>query len=251
MSTDLIQYNGQDILDVAYSDSNSVLQNVEMNLGSVTVWGGTPEPTVGDWGLQFDGVNDYMTFPNFEIETSQDFSIKLTAEFKASTMLLGNDSDNLSYIYCTSSGGGRVTAKIEDGSTSSSQVYSEGGIQDGQVIEVELRRLNNTLYMFVDGVLGDSAPNGNASNFNTIGSWGNSASQPLFYSGMLKGKLEFLLGPGFNSTFYVARSYDFNLSGNSKTGSGQPVLIDTISGENAVGVNMNTDDSNWVELIAP
>ena len=44
MSTDLIQYNGQDILDVKYSDSNSVLQNVEMNLGSTPVWGGTPAP---------------------------------------------------------------------------------------------------------------------------------------------------------------------------------------------------------------
>ena len=243
----LIQYNGQDILDVKYSDSNSVLQNVEMNLGSVPVWGGTPAPEQ-EWGLQFDGNNDYVTYPTLEIEPSQDFSIKLTAEFKADTMLLGNDSDILSYIYCTSIGGGKVTAKIEDGSVNSSQVSSEGGIQDGQVIEIELKRLNNTLYIYVDGVLGNSAPNGNASNFNTIGSWGNSASQPLFYSGMFKGKLEFLLGPGFNTTFYVARSYDFNLSGNSKTGSGQPVLIDTISGENAVGVNMNTDDSNWVEL---
>ena len=58
----LIQYNGQDILDVAYSDSNSVLQNVEMNLGSAPVWGGAPEPTGDKWALEFDGINDYIIY---------------------------------------------------------------------------------------------------------------------------------------------------------------------------------------------
>ncbi len=44
MGTNLIQYYGQDILDVKYSDANSILQDVEMNLGSVIVWRSTPEP---------------------------------------------------------------------------------------------------------------------------------------------------------------------------------------------------------------
>ena len=40
MSANLLQYNGQDILDAKLSDSNGILQNVQMNLGSVIVWGG-------------------------------------------------------------------------------------------------------------------------------------------------------------------------------------------------------------------
>ncbi|MCP4101117.1 MAG: hypothetical protein GY750_06795, partial [Lentisphaerae bacterium] len=243
-----LQYNGQGILDVKYSDANSILQNVQMNLGSVIVWGSTPEPQT-EWGLQFDGNNDYMTYPTISLSTTREFVIKFTAEFKASTMLLGNDSDTLSYIYCTSSGGGRVTAKIEDGEGTPVQVYSVSGLQEGQEIEVELRRVNRILTIIVNGVTGDSITNTKASNFNTIGSWGNSSIQPLLYSGMLKGKLEFMLDTGgVDSVLYVARSYDFSVSGNAKTGSGQPVLIDTVSGNNAVGVNMNTDDSNWVEL---
>jgi len=246
MGTNLIQYNGQDILDVKYSDQDSVLQDVEMRIGSTVVWGGTPQP-VAEWGLQFDGNNDYMTYPILEISTTREFVIKFTAEFKASTMLLGNDFDTLSYIYCIPDG--RVTAKIEDGEGTPVQVFSESGLQEGQEIEVELRRVNRILTIIVNGVTGDSITNNRASKFNTIGSWGNSEIQPFLYSGILKGKLEFMLNTGgADSTLYVARSYDFNLSGNAKTGSGQPVLIDTVSGNNAVGVNMNTDDSNWIDL---
>ncbi|MCP4465024.1 MAG: hypothetical protein GY819_19705, partial [Planctomycetaceae bacterium] len=246
ISNNLIQYNGQGILDVKYSDANSILQDVEMNLGSVILCRSTPEPQT-EWGLQFDGNNDYMTYPILEISTTREFVIKFTAEFKASTMLLGNDFDTLSYIYCNPDG--RVTAKIEDGEGTPVQVYSESGLQEGQEIEVELRRVNRILTIIVNGVTGDSITNNRASKFNTIGSWGNSEIQPFLYSGILKGKLEFMLDTGgADSTLYVARSYDFNVSGNSKTNSGQPILIDTISGENAIGQNMNTDDSNWVEL---
>jgi hypothetical protein len=36
---DQLMYNGQFVVDVKYSDAFSVLQNVEMNMGSIAVWG--------------------------------------------------------------------------------------------------------------------------------------------------------------------------------------------------------------------
>jgi len=61
MGTNLIQYNGQDILDAKYSDANSILQDVQMNLGSVTVWGGTETLTSIIRDVYLDSDSDTVT----------------------------------------------------------------------------------------------------------------------------------------------------------------------------------------------
>ncbi|MCP3674968.1 MAG: hypothetical protein GY829_10940, partial [Gammaproteobacteria bacterium] len=86
ISNNLIQYNGQDILDVKYSDQNSVLQDVEMRLGSTVVWGGVETL----YGLDFSkssaqdrGVVIYSDTGNTKLTFRNDFKVIGRASFKA------------------------------------------------------------------------------------------------------------------------------------------------------------------------
>ncbi len=238
MGTNLIQYNGQDILDVKYSDANSILQDVEMNLGSVIVWRSTPEPQT-EWGLQFDGNNDYLSMSPFMIAIRDKFLISGKFIFKSGTTLLSSTVRPGCILFTSL---GYIILRTDSPSLPS--FFAIGPFEEGELIDLKIERaVDGDGLVKMTGNEKEASINTGLSSFefNRIGRPSFSVPND-YYNGQLSG--EWI----FNVIGKADRIYDFNFSGESKTGSGQPVVIDTVSGNNAVGVNMNTDDSNWVDL---
>ncbi len=238
ISNNLIQYNGQDILDVKYSDQDSVLQDVEMRLGNVVVWGGVETL----YGLDFSkssaqdrGVVIYSDTGNTKLTFRNDFKVIGRASFKADTMLISSNVRNDQYIFLRPEGVVECVANYP----TNSRVRTTTTLVEGEFFDVIVERIGSTVTLKV---------NNEEVSFNynapvSYGLFGNDLTFPDYpYTGILSGTWEFY------DEGVLIRSFNISESGNAKTGSGQPVLIDSVLGENAVGQNMNTDDSNWVQL---
>ena len=175
----------------------------------------------------------------FDLSIRDKFLISGKFIFKSSTTLLSSTITPDCVLFTSSI---NIILRTEGLGT-----FSIGPFEDGELIDLKIEReIDNSGLVKMSGNEKEAFIDTGLSSFqfNRIGR-PSSTIPNEYYNGQLSG--EWL----FNVIGEPDRIYDFNLSGDSKTGSGQPVVIDTISGENAIGVNMNTDDSNWVELIAP
>lgn len=179
------------------------------------------------WALQFDGVNDYAVFS--EVSLDADFNITLT--FKTPSALLtqviiGKQLNTADFIAIFSDG--TLGVKISNVSL----LPRITGIIASTVYTLNVVRISGNVTASI--VSGDSRVYSNTGHF-TLDQLGSGGSSFNFGGYMEKLAIDSVI------------NLDAAASDHSNTGA-QPVLIDTIGGNNATGVNMPTDGSAWIDL---
>lgn len=203
------------------------------------------------WALQFDGVNDYIATASGNDANS---ALMPTTKYSVKTRIK-RLSDQTGYILINSWVGFHVAIRRADGALAvspggSSQVVAipnDGLFHD---LEVLWDGSNSTVTISVDTVQVDQftgvdvtfgVHNSGTGSLHRIllgryqhtsGNWLHAQIESAIVEDLIGGaKFEF----------------DATTSDHSNTGA-QPVLVDTISGNNATGVNFATDGSAWVDL---
>ena len=177
------------------------------------------------WAIEFDGVNDSMSFAS-AITLVGDFNISFDSKYDTTARIyIGNGSSTAtSFIACLT--GGEIRFKIA-GTDYSFVGFAVSALDD---ITVDISRVGSTLTTDVNGevkvLLGVSTSD---VTFTTIG--GLSAFP--------------IIG---QTTFMKIGSANHYSATASSHAAGTPVLVDTISGNDATGVNMPTDGSAWIDL---
>jgi len=222
-SVNELQYDGNYVVDIMYSDENSELQSVVINMGSVNVW--TPAP-IPEWVLNVP-VDGYLEIPTFTAGAAFEISGNIRWH-AASRYYLGYNTA----LYTDATG---FHLYVSGQRLAMNGVYSEGQLCSFTIT----RDVDDYTEFTLNGVLSTGTITA-ALSVDKIASGGNNdvgAFEPTVLEGVL------VLDDKVNR-----RTYDFSASGNAKTGSGQPIVLDTTSGYHATGVKMSTDDSNWSEL---
>lgn len=178
------------------------------------------------YALQFDGVNDYLTFADFT--ATGDFTLSGSFNLLAvntTSVILGSEVNNNNFIALQS---GVLDVRIGGDSLTTSMSISAGVDYDWSIV-----RAGSSVDITLNGVTENKTTTATAF-FNRLGR--------VFAGLYLKGNL---LGVTTLSRTGDTRSYDVDASSYA---AGTPVLTDTIGGNDATGVNMPTDGSAWVEL---
>jgi hypothetical protein len=181
------------------------------------------------WALQFDGVNDYATLASvidFTGDFTVEFELDLTVSRNDGFLELSTSTNNFfgkinnNAIFCRM--GGQTLQ------------YNPGASVVG-VHKYKWQKTGTTLVASFDNVvqITNSSFTG-GSTFDLIGR--------LQGGNNLLGQLLSITGVDSNSQSF---SYDPTASSHA---AGTPVLIDTVGGNDATGVNMPTDGSAWIDL---
>ncbi len=183
------------------------------------------------WALQFDGVNDYVDTVGF---SSQPTTFDLECDFETDSMsrqaiVHGEGGGHIEWQRVS----GQITAFANFGSWVglSASGYTAPGRH-----KVRLVYDGATFALYVDDVLKDSVSRTGAVGFYYQYVIGKHASSANYH---FSGKI-------FNTkiaTNYLSVNLDPNTSNH---GTGQPVLTDTIGGNNAQGVNFIENGDAWV-----
>ncbi|MDO6489285.1 hypothetical protein Q4503_16440 [Colwellia sp. 6_MG-2023] len=187
--------------------------------------------------LQFSG-SDYLTHDGFSIGSADDFSIRIKVSSlsnAAHTRWIGGStyaSTQPRIIFLANTGVVRFNGD------SSNREWAIG-LDVTIMQEIEFRRTLGRLDLYIDGALqtgGFDLNTDTVTNSRIVGANFGAATQ--------QGRLEYLK-VDINGTPELDLSP--TLSDHSNTGS-QPVMIDTVAGNNATGVGFPTDGSVWVDL---
>jgi len=174
------------------------------------------------YGLQFDGVDDYVSIPTFS--TSGDFSISLTFKYSNVTQddcLIGRRT-SFDQLYTRTNGDCKA-------SISSKAMTCVAGLVDGETYTVVLSRTGGLAKLEING-FSDTATGTGLLIFDVLGNFYD-INHPLT---VMSGLSDWTDGTDI-------RQYDFNQS----TGS---VLPDLIGSQDGTLTDFPGDDSQWVEL---
>lgn len=201
------------------------------------------------WAIQFDGVNDYLLpASSFDSLNLSEYSIVI--EFQPLVDVaangfefigrLGNDQGR---VYTTTSGtyGTLFLRPSSGGSIVSVALPYE--LNDGSIHVIELTRdaLGNfTVDLDTVNILTTTILTGG--NSDTIGNRRNLTYTSQMYLAKLS-----VYDDSTKSNLVSNWDADASVPGGIPS-LGSPVLIDTIGGNNATGVNMPTDGSAWIDL---
>lgn len=194
--------------------------------------------------IKADGNDDYMLFDTEMSETATKWSLKWRAKpanAGSARRIIGRTSGSTHYIQTRHTGSSeRIDFKIDNVS-----FLIVGGTRvtnDGEFHDYELKADGTTLEFFVDTL----------SKGTTSGSPVFDGFQCLFRGGSnyYEGQAEYF--SYYNETVGSVLTFNWDAS-SSSTSSGTPVLTETVSGNNATGVNMPTaamgsPGSAWINL---
>jgi hypothetical protein len=168
------------------------------------------------WALQFDGVNDYVTIPLFDIPSGATLTYTYIPNHGgANEYLLDTTSGTRPYVFV---GGGNISFN----SSAISVTLDGSSISSGSTAPV-----NGSQHVLVLTFLVSTKISSIGARFN----FANPADMQL---------LSLSVNTGADTLYLDATA--------SSHASGTPVLTDTIGANNATGVNMPTDGSAWVDL---
>jgi len=189
------------------------------------------------WSQRYDGVNDYALFASpVVIPASTPFVIEWMVKYDVTKTLIfaGNTADTDTQLYAASSGG---NIRLRDDAQDLRLYNTNGSLLAGVYNKIKLTRdLGNTVTLEVnDSPEGSSSGVAGAFTFDELNKMsGVTASTTCDYQYL---KIDVNGSPVINldatSSNHVA---------------GTPILTDTVSSNDATGVNMPTDGSVWVDL---
>ena len=181
------------------------------------------------WALLFDGVNDYVqTGTPLNLAVGDTLTVKAKANSGSNYSLVGVELNTTNMIELRPEG---VKIRLD---SSLSYILSGGGYIKppiGVYFVVELERISSSLYECrLDGVVIGQIASSLGFIINIFG-----AIRKIY---SFDGEIEYVKN-GTVSYWDAAAS---------NHGAGTPILIDTVGGNNATGVNMPTDGSAWLDL---
>tara|TARA_R110002033_G_scaffold64766_4_gene115680 strand:+ start:7738 stop:8778 length:1041 start_codon:yes stop_codon:yes gene_type:complete len=200
------------------------------------------------WALECDGVDDYLTT---SISNDDDI-LKISANIKFDVGTIDGDDRLIAFDpagscfigFGTYQGKLRVFSRDNNGHFVA--LSSSSRVDTGEFVEAswQLNKLTGTITTSVNGSE-NSATNANSTTYPTTLTSSVLMSQTAT-SGRLKAQVSTI---AMTDTTTSSNSFflDATASDHSNTGA-QPVLVETIGGNNAVGVNFPTDGSAWVDL---
>ncbi|AFK66644.1 hypothetical protein COPG_00048 [Colwellia phage 9A] len=203
-----------------------------------------PPPPVVDpnkWELQM-AENGYLQFDRSHIGATDDFDLKGTFTYQANQMILGSASDDTqderTWFYCHNDGqGNQLVLKNKTG-----QFKIDCNIPTGSVVEIFILRRGNTIAAIIKGDDSNYATSHNGEYFFDLFGKTNQFPDLYHYTGKLRGVWQLTN----HANNVMDRYWDFNTSGDAKTGAGQPVVLENIGGKHAVGVGLSDNDTNWM-----
>ena len=200
------------------------------------------------WAIQFDGVNDYFSY---SVSNDSDI-LKISARLKIAD---GDASGDLRLIAFDPSGAAFYGFGVYNNKL---RIYARGNnsqataLSSSQTIDTDtffdavwqFNKSTGKASVFVDAVETSTTNASNTSHNTTLTS--SVVGATTTSSGFIKAQMSYV---EILDTTTPANSFklDATASDHSNTGT-QPVLVDTIGGNNAVGVNFPTDGSAWVDL---
>lgn len=197
----------------------AVFKTADFPIQSVSSDGGTGG---SGYGLQFSGIDDYVSIPQFT--ATGDFSISLTFTFEGNTeILIGQTFSTNDYlaVFADGSISNRIAGATPDAA------LAPGTLVIGQTYTVNYSRTGSTVSLDIGGTPA-TATNTGTHSLNAFGRYSSS----LYYSGTMTGVSTWNDGT-------TTRTYDFNQSSGS-------TLPDTTSAQNGTLTNFPTDDSQWI-----
>lgn len=188
------------------------------------------------WALNFNGINNHVLIDCAELGGSWSVRFKIK----------DNGSQSGTHYRIANEGVGNTGTTLDvakDGSgvrfSRSGSPYNFTGLSFNPEDEIELIYTSggsNNFELLVGGVSQGTLTVNKWCEFGVLGyAWSTSGGYQLEY-------FEFTASNPENS-----RMYDATASNHNNTGL-QPVLVDTINSNNAIGVNMPTDGSAWIDL---
>lgn len=188
------------------------------------------------WSLKFDGVNDHapVASPVFGIT---DFTFRFGFLYVAGSnqAIMGNSNTNDDILRLTNT----TSFLVKCGGTSVTLTLSTALIV-GQRYVFNVVRSGSTIDIQDDS--GSSLVNATGATITLIDLYGFGRISAGQY---FKGELDFFEHYSDSTKTILENQWDATASSH---GSGTPVLVDTIGGNNATGVNMPTDGSAWIDL---
>ena len=181
------------------------------------------------WALLFDGVNDYVqTGTPLNLAVGDTFTVKAKANSGSNYSLVGVELNTTNMIELRPEG---VKIRLN---SSLSYILSGGGYIKppiGVYFVVELERISSSLYECrLDGVVIGQIASSLGFIINIFG-----AIRKIY---SFDGEIEYVKNG--TVSYWDATA--------SNHGAGTPILIDTVGGNNAIGLNMPTDGSSWLDL---
>lgn len=183
------------------------------------------------WALQFDGVDDYLNTNLYSLNTSGDFSIEFESTYTANTIIILGRSDATNRFIAWRAGG---AIRLR---TSAASFDFNLGLVDSTVYKIKIVVVSGSVDIFVDDILTASGSISGLIEYNSIGAWGNTTYRFL-------GQVRYIT---VTDNVTSSNSVDWDATASNHT-TGQPVLTDTIGGNDATGVNFPTDGSAWIDL---
>ena len=189
------------------------------------------------WALQFDGSNDYLPISTLSIPASTPFDIEFTLSFTANyARVFGvNNSATRSrcLVFYTSQ-----TVRLSDSSGNSIEFTAPAYTKTDHNKFRFIRDASNNVDFYLNDVFIQTISGfSGAFSINQIGK--NSSDYVTANS-----QLQYLK---FDINGVASRNWSADASDHSNTGA-QPVLVDTVGGNDATGSGFPTDGSAWVDL---
>jgi len=189
------------------------------------------------WALQFDGVNDYLTINTFYFMSQETWSVsaKYDVQEGAGIRIFGHKTSWRSYITINI-----TDIKVRYNSEGQEFIFAVN-ISELQNKLIEIVKTGYSSHsLYIDGVF-------HSENTSNTASWSHYGVNAIAQANNSFGSDLHKLLSDITVVCNNPRTYSPEASSHSNTGS-QPIIIDTISGNNAIGVNMPTDGSAWVDL---
>ena len=185
--------------------------------------------------IQFDGIDDYLSISDASTSDGDSFTLRLRTTSTQFHGLLWDGSQGTNYLRINTSGELRARA----GGTSGSSVAPPNGInlRDGDWHEITLHIYSSSHQYEVDGFF---------TSIDNADLTGGKFNRLFYNSGdNFLGECSHVEFAGGNTRFYDADA--------SVHTAGTPIVTDTVSADNATGVNMPTAalgqaGSAWVDL---
>tara|TARA_R110001606_G_scaffold385158_1_gene548506 strand:+ start:5958 stop:7139 length:1182 start_codon:yes stop_codon:yes gene_type:complete len=189
------------------------------------------------WVLQFDGVNAYATI-NYSLVGETNFVLEFRMAFEDANnrfAVFGDESYVGNNVFCWDLNTASPLFQLRT-SAGDIDLYSDIALVKGDFYTIKITKTGTSYELFVDSIPKETVISAEVFTgaFTRIGLFPTSIES--------KGKVEYITVSGT-----VSSNINLSATASSHT-AGTPILVDTVSGNNATGVNMPTDGSAWVDL---
>lgn len=161
----------------------------------------------------------YATMPKILFDADEDFCIRVRQIFTASAtsenpiVSVWGDGSSVAWALWRNSNAGnkKIGFALNAASANGARLYTLGDVPDNQEVEIEVSRVNGTIYLFLDGVLQSSVAYtaGNTPSVQLPDTrtdvYGNAGATTRdgFYNGGQKGALQIYKGVGGHTASYT------------------------------------------------